>query len=35
MLDNVRGDPALTLGYPGGQHRMSITKAASVLPGST
>ena len=28
MPDNVRGDPALTLGYPGGQHRMPITKAS-------
>jgi hypothetical protein len=27
MLDNGRGDPALTLDYPGGQRRMSITRA--------
>jgi hypothetical protein len=28
MLDNVRGDPALTLGYPGGEHRMSTIQAS-------
>jgi citrate synthase len=27
MPDNGRGDPALTLDYPGGEHRMSITRA--------
>jgi hypothetical protein len=33
MADNGRGDPAVTLGYPGGEHRMSVTGAALGTPG--
>jgi citrate synthase len=33
MADNDRGDLAVTLGYPGGEHRMSVTGAALGAPG--
>jgi hypothetical protein len=33
MADNGRGDPAVNLGYPGGEHRMSVTGAALGTPG--
>jgi hypothetical protein len=33
MADNGRGDPAVTLGYPGSEHRMSITGATLGAPG--
>jgi citrate synthase len=33
MPGNSRDDPAVTLGYPGGEHRMSITRATSGASG--